>query len=286
MILNKLITLMVGSLLLATPTMAQKTQKTSVKQSKVAMQMVFQHPWSGKRVAYFGDSITDPNTIPSATLYWGYLQQWLGITPYVYGVSGREWNDIPRQADELKKEHGNDVDAILIFCGTNDYNNSIPLGEWYEETADYVVSAVGRQKQEVQRRHRRFSLNPNTFRGRINIAMSKLKDMYPTKQIVLMTPIHRAYFNLGDSNIQPDEMYQNGMGLYVEEYVKCIKEAQNVWSVPVIDLHGLSGLFPLSDAGAQLFNKKDVDRLHPNTEGHARIAKTIMYQLSALPCNF
>lgn len=284
---KKVISFMVGSLLLATPTMAQKSNKISVKQSKIAMQTVFAwHPWKGKKVAYFGDSITDPNNMPSTTLYWGYLQQWLGITPYVYGVSGREWNDIPRQADELQKEHGNEVDAILIFCGTNDYNNSVPLGEWYEETADYVISAVGRQKQEVQRRHRHFSMNPNTFRGRINIAMSKLKKMYPTKQIVLMTPIHRAYFNLGDSNIQPDEMYPNGIGLFVDEYVKAIKEAQNVWSVPVIDLHGLSGLFPLNDAGAQLFNKKDVDRLHPNTVGHARMAKTIMYQFLALPCCF
>ena len=286
MIDKKILTIMVGGLLMASPTMAQKAKKISTLQQKPTSFMTFQHPWAGKRVAYFGDSITDPNTIPSATLYWGYLQQWLGITPFVYGVSGREWNDIPRQADELQKEHGDDVDAILIFCGTNDYNNSISLGEWYEETADYVVSAVGRQKQEVQRCHRHFSMNPNTFRGRINIAMSKLKEMYPTKQIVLMTPIHRAYFNLGDSNVQPDEMYQNGIGLYVDEYVKCIKEAQNVWSVPVIDLHGVSGLFPLSDAGAMLFNKKDVDRLHPNTEGHARMAKTILYQLSALPCSF
>ena len=286
MIQKKVMTLMVGGLLLASPTMAQKVHKPSAKLSKVAVQTTFQHPWIGKKVAYFGDSITDPNNMPSATLYWEFLQQWLGITPYVYGVSGREWNDIPRQAAELHKEHGEEVDAILIFCGTNDYNNSVPLGEWYEETADYVISAVGRQKQEVQRRHRHFSMNPNTFRGRINIAMSKLKEMYPTKQIVLMTTIHRAYFNLGDSNIQPDEMYQNGMGLFIDEYVKAIKEAQNVWSVPVIDLHGLSGLFPLSDAGAQLFNKTDVDRLHPNSEGHARLAKTIMCQLLALPGGF
>lgn len=277
---------MVDGLLFVTPAMSQKIPKTAVKQSKVAVQTIFQHPWAGKKVAYFGDSITDPNNLPSATLYWGYLQQWLGITPYVYGVSGREWNDIPRQADALHQEHGDDFDAIIIFCGTNDYNNSVPLGEWYEETGDYVVSAVGRQKQEVQRRHRHFSMNPNTFRGRINIALSKLKDMYPTKQVVLMTPIHRAYFNLGDNNIQPDEMYQNGMGLYVDEYVKCIKETQNVWSVPVIDLHGLSGLFPLNDSGAKLFNKTDVDRLHPNSEGHARLAKTIMYQLLSFPCRF
>ena len=83
-----------------------------------------------------------------------------------------------------------------------------------------------------------------------------------------------------------DEMYENARGLFFDEYVKAIKEAGNVWAVPVIDLNSLSGLFPLYDAGAQMFNKMDTDRLHPNDAGHSRMAKTIMQQLSALPCNF
>lgn len=107
----------------------------------------------------------------------------------------------------------------------------------------------------IQRRHRHFAMDKNTLKGRINIAMSKLKQMYPTKQIVVMTPVHRAYFASGDKNIQPDEMYENARGLFFDEYVKAIKEAGNVWAVPVIDLNSLSGLFPLYDAGAQMFNK-------------------------------
>lgn len=64
-------------------------------------QTLFQHPWQGKKVAYFGDSITDPNNKASDNKYWQCLEQWLGITPYVYAVSGRQWNDIPRQAEVL-----------------------------------------------------------------------------------------------------------------------------------------------------------------------------------------
>lgn len=116
--------------------------------------------------------------------------------------------------------------------------------------------------------------------------MSKLKQMYPTKQIVVMTPVHRALFASGDKNIQPDEMYENARGIFFDEYVKAIKETGNVWAVPVIDLNSLSGLFPLYDAGAQMFNKPDTNRLHPNDAGHSRMAKTIMQQLSALPCVF
>ena len=95
-----------------------------------------QHPWQGKRVAYLGDSITDPKNKAAKKHYWAYLQEMLGITPYVYAVSGRQWNDIPRQAEQLKKEHGNDFDAIMVFIGTNDYNAGVPIGEWFTATLD------------------------------------------------------------------------------------------------------------------------------------------------------
>lgn len=274
------------ALSLAMPTSAQKAMtKKEIAEKEKALKAL-QHPWKGKRVAYFGDSITDPKVRASKTKYWGFLEEWLGITPYVYAISGRQWNDIPRQADALKAEHGDDFDAILIFIGTNDYNAGIPLGEWYTETVDSVRAAVHKPSEVVTRRHRHFAMDGNTFRGRINIALSKLKQMYPTKQIVVMTPIHRAYFGSSDKNIQPDESYENVRGIFFDEYVKAVKEAGNVWAVPVIDLNSLSGLFPLYDAGAQMFNKADVDRLHPNDLGHERMAKTIMWQLNALPCTF
>ena len=45
-------------------------------------QELMQHPWQGKRVAYFGDSITDPGNNGSKKKYWGFLQDWLQIEPY------------------------------------------------------------------------------------------------------------------------------------------------------------------------------------------------------------
>ena len=35
------------------------------------------HPWRGARVAYFGDSVTDPRNSGSKVKYWHLLQQWL-----------------------------------------------------------------------------------------------------------------------------------------------------------------------------------------------------------------
>ena len=87
-----------------------------------------EHPWAGAKVAYLGDSITDPGVLKEDTHYWGFLQQWLDIEPLVYGRSGHQWHQIAGQADKLNAEHGDDFDAIMIFVGTNDYNAGVPIG--------------------------------------------------------------------------------------------------------------------------------------------------------------
>lgn len=249
-------------------------------------QAVVTHPWSGKKVAYFGDSITDPRNNASKTKYWGFLQEWLQITPYVYGVSGRQWNDIPRQADKLKAEHGDDFDAILIFMGTNDYNNAVPIGVWFEEKMGQVEYGHRYVKRMEDRMQRTPVMDKDTYRGRINIALDSLKRMFPTKQIVLLTPIHRGGFYANDKNWQCTEDYVNRCGEYLDAYVESVKEAGDIWAMPVIDLGVLCGLYPMIDAHKQYFKDAATDCLHPNDLGHERMARTLMYQLLALPCTF
>lgn len=243
------------------------------------------HPWAGKRVGFLGDSMTDPknNRTDIPRKYWSYLQEWLGITPYVYGVSGRQWDDIPRQAKALKEEHGDSVDAITVLIGTNDFNAGVPLGRWYDETEDTVTAAVHGERKVYRRKRRAYSIDGNTFRGRINIAMQYLKTLFPDKQIVLFTPIHRARAEFGPTNLQPDESWQNLCGEYFSEYVDAVKEAGNVWGVPVIDLNSVSGLNPMVTAQQQFFHDPDTDLLHPGDKGQRRMALTMMRQLFVLP---
>lgn len=245
------------------------------------------HPWFGKRVAYLGDSITDPNScsdnVPKK--YWGFLSDWLNITSYVYGVSGRQWNDIPRQVEKLKTEHGDDVDAIIVFIGTNDYNAGIPVGKWFTEYED-TVTAGSRSRLGLYKRTKRTPImSDSTFCGRINIGITALKTMYPDKQIVLLTPLHRAFASFR-TNVQPDENCQNFCGEYVDRYVVAVKEAANVWGIPVIDLNSVSGMNPMVDSQIPYFNRKDTDKLHPSTSGQRRMARTLLYQLAALPVDF
>lgn len=260
------------------------TAEAKMQKKTVKTETMFAHPWQGKRVAYFGDSISDPNSKASENKFWNFLEQWLGIKPFVYAVSGRQWDDIPRQANKLQEEHGDDFDAILILMGTNDYNNAVPIGQWYEERLENVEYGHRYVKRIEQRMRRRPSWDKDTYKGRINIALDSLKRMFPTKQIVLLTPIHRAGFYANEKNWQCTEDYMNRCGEYLDSYIEAVKEAANVWAVPVLDLNATSGLFPMIDAHAQYFNKADSDRLHPNDKGHERMAKTLMYQLLTLPC--
>lgn len=245
-------------------------------------EVVIANPWKGKKVAFLGDSITDRH-IGTTRNYWEYLEEFLGLEALVYGINGNQWNGVLKQAEKLKAERGDDVDAIIIFAGTNDYYAGIPLGDWYS-VAEETVEVSG-PKKEVRKR-RSMQMDEGTFRGRVNRVMDYLKTNFPTKQVILLTPIHRAYARFADTNIQPDESFPNSIGLYVDQYVEAIKECANVWAVPVIDLNSVGGLYPVSDAHTRYFSKKETDRLHPNADGHRRMAKALMYQLLAYPADF
>ena len=238
------------------------------------------HPWQGKRVALFGDSITDPGLGRSwgITQYWGHLQEWLNLDIYNYAVSGKEWDDIPRQLGKLQEEHGQEVDAIVILMGTNDYNMAVPTGQWFTEVDEYILAGTDMQEPAtMQLRRRRIPVMDNsTVRGRINIAMSLIKKAYPRCPVVLLTPLHRGWFRVSEGNVQPEESYQNRAGEYLDAYVDAVKEAGNIWSVNVVDLHALSNMNPLYNQ--EFYYGGENDHLHPGKEGSLRLAKVLYYQ--------
>ena len=238
--------------------------------------------WRGKRVAFLGDSMTEKKKGDSSLVYWEYLADLLGLQPYVYGISGNQWDGIYKQALKLYNEHPDDVDAVFIFAGTNDYNHGLPLGTFYEES----TKTTNHNGKEVTRKYRQPLNEPSTFCGRINMVLSFLKEKFPKQQIIIMTPIHRGYAKFNDKNVQPEESFANAQGLYINDYVQVLKQASQNWSVPLIDLFSLSGLYPLTSSHAGYFRKKDTDRLHLNGVGNYRLAKTIQYQLLALPSTF
>jgi lysophospholipase L1-like esterase len=262
---------------------AQQPVETDASKIAVSEQEKTLHSqWQGKRVAYLGDSMTDKRRVGTSCVYWEYLSELLGVEPFVYGISGNMWNGIYNQAVKLQQEHGKGVDAIFIFAGTNDYNHNTPIGNFFTET----TKQTNYNGALVTRKYRTPVVDDSTFCGRINKVMSYLKNNYPEQQIVLLTPIHREYAKFNEKNVQPDENYSNGLGLYIDAYIDVLKQAASYWAVPLIDLYSLSGLYPLADSHAIYFHNADTDRLHPNARGDYRLAKTIQYQLLSLPSTF
>lgn len=238
--------------------------------------------WDGKRVAYLGDSMSDPDLKSATTAwYWQYLKELMNIDYTVYAKSGLQWDGMHRKVQELYHEKGDSIDAIFIWAGTNDYNQNTLIGDFFTET----MKETNYNGVQVNRKHRTPIMSTATFCGRINLTLSFLKEKYPDKQIVILTPIHRSDFTAGETNVQPNENFANGIGLYLEDYVNVLKQAGTYWAVPVIDLHSLSGIFPLYESYAKYCTGEN-DKLHVNALGHYRIAKTIQYQLLGLTVGF
>ena len=237
--------------------------------------------WEGLKVGVLGDSITDKHQ--SHEIYWQYLAAWLKWDVHVYGISGQRWLHIPEQADAMIKEMGDDVDAILIMMGTNDFAAGDKLGEWYVTTP----STVNWWGQDRALEQRAFNFDKNTVKGRINVALDKLKRRYPDSQIVILTPTQRAFFQCSPTNVQPAMDWPNTDKRYLDEYVAAVKEGAAIWGCPVIDLYGEAGLVPLlKDEYAKYYRNKDRDLLHPNGLGHRRLADLIYCKLRALPGTF
>ena len=135
-------------------------------------------------------------------------------------------------------EMDDDADLIVVFGGTNDFGHGdAPFGTFADRT-------------------------PDTFYGGCHTLMKGLIEKYPEARIVFMTPLHR----ISEDNVSPKT------GLRLADYIAAIKEVATYYSLPVLDLWSVSGIQPRVDI---IKEKYCPDGLHPNDEGHERMAAVI-----------
>ena len=236
--------------------------------------------WRGRKVAFLGDSISAG--VGTKKGYWKFVEETLGVEQHVYAVSGHRWSDMMARIADMQKELGSDIDAIVVFIGTNDFGSGVPVGEWWTTNAIDTVFHGTPGKRIV----RTPNVDVKTTRGAINVTLRYLKENWPDAQIILTTPVHRGIFAKSwrpKDQHQPDELHSNMLGLFVDDYVRVNREAADIWSCPLIDFFRDCGITPLVPSHGKYMNAPDWDRLHPNATGHQRMAALICSRLAALP---
>lgn len=113
--------------------------------------------------------------------------------------------------------------AIVLRTGEEEYRASLPLGAWYD------IAPVMVDKNGVQTRLncRTMRMDATTYRGQLNILLSRLKDESPDREIYLVS-------SAADSS----SVSTNGVGALPGDYAAAVREAGNVWAVTVVDLAG------------------------------------------------
>ena len=203
----------------------------------------------GIKMACLGDSITEGVGVSDLrNMYYNRLQRECGIRDlYIDGIGGTRIarQQAPSQDPRIDSDFISRVDAIdadcdlvLVFGGTNDFGHGdAPMGTPQDRTED-------------------------TFWGACTVLCEKLINRFPTSQIVFMSPLHREN--------EDDICGVNKGSLY--DYVEVLRTVCCRFSIPFLDMFQLSGMTPKVPIYKTLYMP---DGLHPNDDGHERIAQRL-----------
>ena len=185
--------------------------------------------WKGKNVLVLGDSI-------SSDYYLGY-DSWATQLARIKGfnlvnrsvhangficspdsvISGND--SMINKIDTVHSAYPNssDFDLIIMFMGTNDFGNSIPLGKMGDGNKDKSLIT--------------------TFHGGVEYCMRKALEYWCSARIVVFTPMQRR-----------TQIYATSEGKNLKDYRDVIVEKANYMGYPVLDLYNTSGFYPVKKA--------------------------------------
>ncbi|PEW73999.1 hypothetical protein CN449_15145 [Bacillus thuringiensis] len=230
--------------------------KTSIKPIRyypfgANSRVIVNSKWTGKIVAWVGDSITEKNFRANKN-YHDFIAEKTGMIVVNHGKSGTGYATPYGQSSPIKdrvKDIDTNTDLIVIFAGTNDFGNgTLPLGSITDK--DGTVSVT----------------------GAIYSTFEQLVNRFPTKVIAIMTPLPRSDGNNFNPVVKPN-------GIKLEDLVNRIKEMAAMFSFPCLDLYHNSNL-PVwnTEANNYYFTSPggtNPDGLHPNDKGQEKMGEKI-----------
>ena len=178
---------------------------------------------------------------------------WSGATissvrdSYAPGSSGIE------RCESLNVDTTN-PDIIIVYMGTNDFRNDVPLGTY-----------DGSQT---------FPTTKSTFREAVAIMLKKILTKYPTAMTYICTL--KQFEHYGEVEGFPDK---NGLDLTTDDYTKAILDMSTLFGVPVIDFNkcGLN-YFNLEQYCGD-YSSSTGKGLHPNAAGMKKLADRALHDI-------
>lgn len=230
--------------------------------SKQAL-MIRNGKWHGKTVACMGDSITfgmksggNNQTAKEDNPWASQLRDYCGFTNIRnYGISGStvaQYYDKNPMHSRITNMDAN-ADVVIFMGGTNDVSNGTPIGTLQTDDSQ--------------------TLNTSTFYGALQTCVKALKQRFPNKPIVLMTPINA-------DNVNIPKNVSARTNLHMDEYRNAIKEVAKFYGVYLFDLQNALPFDALNDTDNVYFAAND--KIHPNQNGHDGMAKVIGQYINSL----
>ncbi len=207
----------------------------------------------------FGDSTTwGDNGVHTGSNKISWVHGFQHLIPFAevrnYGIKGSRIADcgdrddsFAKRVKEIKVE---DADYMVIFGGVNDFQHSVPLGEFSIDNVD-----------------------THTFYGAYNYILRYLLSNYPDCKYIVMTPTKNNFHH--PTKNYPTTLQTNDLGLHQGDYVKAIKQVAHLYGQPVIDLYNNSGMSPF----IKVNTKFQPDGLHYSQAGYKRLQRRIASQL-------
>ncbi len=228
--------------------------------------------WKDKKIVVMGDSITW-GAFTDGNIWWQELGNLLGCSSIVgNGVRGScfsktsDYKEENEPMSERWKALPTGADLYIIFGGTNDYGHGSLLGTM-DDTTDV------------------------SFYGAMHLIISGLQDANPNAKLVFMTPLSRYGFGTTETGKQLlYDTTRNAAGHILEDYREAIFKKCEKQGIEVIDTYTISGFdFSAGQDGVNAFDGNaigkspwTVDGLHPNTEGHLKLAERILPYIESI----
>lgn len=221
---------------------------------------------TNKAITFLGDSITEGHGVTDIEncRFDNVLKRECGLRAvYNHGIGGTRLahqitpSEKPRhdlcfcgRVYDLEK----DADIIVVYGGVNDFmHGDAPFGAFGDKT-------------------------PATFCGGVYFLMHFIKENYPDKTVVFMTPAHCCTGNLTDRAPSPRPEKQNDAKPLIE-YIKIIERTAKEFAIPTLNLFEKLGIDPNFEEDSK---KYTTDGLHFNDLGHPVIAAKLKEFLLSL----